>query len=281
MQKLVMPTGYEGEQQRAKTLRSLAEAMAATSTSTAPVGSWTQVLAQILQGYVAGRENKKADALDTDVSTKMQNAFNTTHQQFTADAATMTPEQLQAKYGSNPYAGDDLKPYVEGITARQRKMAENSQTMVDTPDHGYQPLPTQIGRVPFDPNKTVVSTDNGQSFGVNPVKITADRLAQANGPAISAVNSMAAPGMAPQMPAPAAGGMDLSLLKPEERQILAQELARRANGSQVGDPATVLNNTHIPMGSPLSAAKVPDGVTLDGRPYWNINGVPYDNPEGK
>lgn len=70
---------------------------------------------------------------------------------------------------------------------------------------------------------------------------------------------------------PAAGGMDLSRLKPEELQVLQQELGRRAGLNPQAQ--------NFPQGNPLSPP--PSKVGPDGKPYWSVGGKWYDNPEGR
>lgn len=290
--KFTLPTGYESEQRKAERKRRLAEMLLQRGLS--PSGnmqSWAQVLGSLGSAFAGNRLDRQADRMDEDVQGRMLNDYREQLGGFNADKATMTPDQLVEKYGSSAFLADEVKPFRDALA---RRLTERE----DIIDFGGRR--TRQGDVlgqiePGRPTDAVIRDANG-NWIVNPVRTTAALEAQGftpNGAPPRATYSMPDPtaqpmpqipsGMppmsqAPGMPAPTGDGLNLQLLNPEEKQILAQELARRAG--QGNGNYNLQNDTSIPMGSPLTARRAPAGV-VNGKPYWIINGKPYDNPEGR
>lgn len=175
MTKLQRPTGFEGLEQKAKTRRALAAAMATQAGSTAPVGSWAQVLAQVLEGYGSKKLERDADKADTEYNDKLTKAYATATDQFNTDAKTLTPEQLQAKYAGNPYVEDLLKPFSEAFTSRLK----NAETIENTPQ-GYQRAGDLVGKGPIaDLNKGVIPDLNHPgSWMINPLAVARAQTSQ-------------------------------------------------------------------------------------------------------
>lgn len=292
--KFVLPTGYEDEQKKAETKRALAKLMLEKGLANNPnMQNWAQVLAQLAQTWAGKGLSKDADKIDSDVNARMIADYRDKMGRF--DEATqgksVDPAAIVRMTRGDPMMEDAAKPYADAMAA---KLKENQEGI----NFGGQwRIKGDINPGEFEPNKPTDSVlrGPGNSFIENDARRGAALHAQGydlGGPAVSTVDPMAGqqqmqpppmmpPQFAPPTPAPGdepmAGAMDLGLLSPEERSIMSNELARRAGHVSSG----VQNDTHIPMGSPITARKAPAGLTTDGRPYWMVNGVAYDNPEGR
>jgi hypothetical protein len=282
--KFILPTGYENEQRKAEHKRKLAELMLEKGLTNNPnMQNWTQVLGQLASAYAGMRLDKKADALDSDVNSRMLADYTKRKGDF--DTATgggnVDPTAIVRRFSGDPMLEAQLKPYIDAMSHR----LSQQEDIVKTPTT-YARQGDLVGKPIFDPNAAVIPDGQG-GFTVNPVRRTAALEAQGYGlgPAVESMpdptggGNPLPPAMSPPQAAGMAdsGGLNLNLLSPEERQIMSAELARRAGQ---GGTATLQNNTHIPMGNPLTAQRAPAGV-VNGKPYWLINGIPYDNPEGK
>jgi hypothetical protein len=278
--KFVLPTGYETDQRKIARREAIAQALLSRGMQTDPnMRSWTQVLGQVGTAaagkFAARRSDKDAAALDA----RMLNDYRTAAAGFSSDASgTPDPQAMIDKYGSNAMLQDDLAPYRDALKER----ITGREKVVHTPT-GYQKQTDVLGKPEFDPNAGVIPDGNG-GYMVNPAHTTAALLAQGFTPGGAAAGyqptiqdpTKTPPIAANPMAANSAGMMDVGGLSAEERQILQNELARRAGG---GSPQ-LQTDTHTPMGSPLSARRAPAGIA-NGKPYWLINGIPYDNPEGR
>lgn len=281
--KFVLPTGYESEQRKAERKRKLAQMMLERGMQSGNMQSWTQPLAQMAAAFAGKRLDKKADKIDADVSERMTADFGKKVEAFNAATSgeNVDPTAIVRAHGSDPMLQDMVKPYVEtmteGLKQRQRRVKFGDR---------YRTLGSisETEREPSDPNSAVIVDQQG-NWVVNPVRTTAALAAQGlplDMPGRPGVYSMPNPTVGGQAP-PGGGsgdGMDLGLLTPEERNIMANELRRRAGPGPAQD-APPSNN--IPMGSPLAPqpAQQPPAGVVNGKPYWLINGIPYDNPEGK
>lgn len=277
--RLAIPTGYEAAQAAAATRRKIAEMMLEKGLNPQQgMTSWAQVLGSLAQEFVGSRLESRANKDDAAISGKMVADFGDAMSKFKADSSTMSPQDLLQKYATNPWisASGMLDPYKETTTAMLK--AANA---APSPTDAVIEVPDGAG---------------GKKWVVNPVRRTAALEAQGYGlgPAtesMPAPGGVASPGAMPPVPGgvsmtgtalpPLSGaapgdGLALSLLSPDEKAILQQELQRRAAGNSAFTPP----NAHMPMGSPLAAQRAPAGI-VNGKPYWLINGQPYDNPEGK
>lgn len=280
MPKLQIPTGYEELQRKAAAKRKIAAALLARGmTGDNQMTSWAQPLAQMAQAFAGKRLDKKADKLDAEYTTQMREAYTSGLDRLhAAKAGGMSNEEIVKTFSAEPLLQDAIKPYQDAMAAALKER----ENIVDIGgSQGYGRVGDWMGKPkPNDPNSAVVYDDKG-NWMVNPVRRQAALEAQGYSPGgagFPSVGAMPDPAMAPPPggPAPGGDGLDLSLLNQEERGILQNELERRAGGGQSQfnpDPNT-------PMGNPLTALPAPAGV-VNGKPYWIINGVPYDNPEGK
>lgn len=261
--KLIKPTGFESEQDRVKRLRDMADALEQQSMGVGPLGSWTQVLAKVLSGYVSGRENKEADNLEQDVSSKILKAYTDAHQQFNADVAGgMSDADLQAKYSGNPYVEDDLKPHTAAYQKGLEKSAENQFTYEHTPT-GWQKLLDIAGKPEFNPNDKLISDGKG-GYTINVPMLTFDREAQANGPAFYGQSTLNPSNLRPlQMgPTPTATPSSTSGRLPfNPASIATVESGNRdfnPDGSPVTSPKGALYSRQV---MPSTAANPGYGVT--------------------
>jgi hypothetical protein len=304
---LQIPTGYEGDLAKVESRRKLADLLMQKGLTDNPnMQSWLQVLAQMGNAYAGRRLERKADNMEGEVRDRISSDYQGKVSAFNADAQTLTPKELVAKYRGDPLLADMVKPY-EGIMEAGMKDEQGITTFNGVAMRKGDTL----GKREFNPNDMVIRDEQG-NITINPVRLAAsmysnpnmvpdtpppmslsmpDPSAQPNGgPETGAVAPplpVPMDGSAPQPGAPTAGsnfsgginpgGLDLELLTPQEREILSQELARRQGGAQGGGDPT------IPSGSPLAAGQVqpPAGITKSGKPFWIVNGIPYDNPEGR
>lgn len=285
MGKVTIPTGWEADQRKAAARRKLAERLLAQALG--PQGgmtSWTQPLAQMANAFAGNMLDRRADKMDADVASKMRETYASSIGNLQKDvAAGMDLPQVVQKYGADPLMQDMVKPYVDALGKR---ISEKENVVKVGGAQGYGRVGDFMGKpLPNDPNDPVVIGSDG-SWKVNDVRRQAALEAQGyspNGQGFPTVRSMPDPAMAPPAggaPATGGDGLDLSLLNPEERGILQNELTRRAGGQGAPISATMNPDPNTPMGSPLGARRRPAGQ-VNGKPYWIIDGVPYDNPEGK
>ena len=284
------PTGYEGEQRKIEAKRRIAQAMLEMGiTPDNRMTSWTQVAAKLGQAFAGKRMEKKAteregamyDKMRSDLAEKMAR-----FQQMRDSGATN--QQLADTFSGDPMMADMIDPHRDALASALK----NREEIFDTGGaQGFQRKGDFVGKpLPFDPNKPVMIDPQTGAPTVNPVRATAAMAAQGlvspvpgDQPGmITPVYSMQSGGgqlssgpaggsMPPSASAPAQGGMDFSRFKPEEMQVLQQEISRRAGL----DPQA----QNFPQGNPLSPP--PSKVGPDGRPYWSIGGKWYDNPEGR
>lgn len=280
LSKIVIPTGYESQQRAAERKRSLAEALLKMGLQTGNYNSWTQVAGQMANALAGKLTEKKAAKLEDKYYSDLRGAYDEANSDF--DAAVgggMSGEDLIKNFSTNPFLEARLKPYAEGL---QRKITE-SEEVVKTPDNRYMRQGELLGKGPInDPNAAVVVNPQGDWLP-NMARMSASLGAQGftdantgRPPNIPFRDPMSNPPAMPAAGGPAGGGFDINLFTPEEQKVMFAEVLRRR---QQGGPAGVPPNQ--PYGSPLTINKPPAGVTSDGKPYWIINGVPYDNPEGR
>jgi len=232
MPKVTLPTGYENLQKSAASKRKLAEAMLARGMEGVPNPvNWAQVLGQWAQSWAGKSMIKDADKMDADVSQQMLEAYNTKRSSLLADAQTMTPQEVVAKYGNDPLLQDDVKPYREAVAAKLK-----------TDQEGFMG-PDGIWHVKGNMKPGTYLPKLDDSIVLGP-----DGKPKLNGMAIAA--AMAKQGLG-------------------------------SNGVPVEYPDGTFQGS-VGAPSPLgpSAGRPPSGM-VGGKPYWIINGVPYDNAEGK
>lgn len=284
--KFVIPTGYESEEAKLALKRKIADAlMSAGLSSHQGMRSPFEALGQMAQAFVGKRLADKAAGGEDELGRRIRGDYDTARAGLNADVDSgMDPAAIVKKYSGNPMLDDQIKPYVEALTKR----LTGGEDLVDTGGmSGFQPKRNFIGKpMPNDPNKPVWLDEQGNAT-VNGPLATAHMYSNPNlvePGAMPTTSPIPNAGQAPGPPAPvgatpspsavpAGADIDLSKLTPEEREILKNEIRRRG-----GLPAS----NEMPFGSPLDkpAARPADGI-VNGKQYWMINGVPYDNPEGK
>lgn len=301
---IYIPTGFESQQRAAERKRKIAQAMLERGLSTSPnMQSWIQVLAQMGSAFAGKRLDKKADKMSDQVDADIRDAYSNAIAEFNAKAEGLDPtsptydrdlQALTAGAADNPWLEDAREPYEKAFADRLKERGQ------DITFGGQRRRAGGIKEGEFEPNKptdmVLRAGPEGKDFVPNTSRITAALASQPNVTIANGVNSMRDPynpsgSAAPEMPAQAAqpavpAGDEASLvfsrLTPEEKDTVNRILQKYAGpGNTIVD--MVPNN--VPYGNPTNPAmpggKQPDGVTTDGQPYWIINGIPYDNPEGR
>lgn len=257
--KITIPTGYEQQQLAAASKRKLADAMLQQGLAPDPnMVSWTQMLGHLAQAWAGKSMQNDADKLDADVRSKILSDYNARRTGFLADSRTMDPQQLVEKYGNDPMLQNDLKPYEDAFAAglkQNNELTSFGGRMVRKGD--------VVGQYANDPNKMIFVEPDGQTR-LNPVAVTAAAVSSGN---IVPTKGYAYEG---RMPGANPNLVDTTGLNDNERAIMLQELARRKGLSA---EARAYQQTN-PLNPP------PSGV-VNGKPYWEIQGKFYDNPEGK
>lgn len=282
--KIVIPTGFEHERRDAERKRAIAEALMKNGMAVNPnMNSWSQVAGQIANAWAGKRLDKKATKMDDAADEHIRSAYTEGLKSLYADATAgkSAGDIVQAHQG-DPLMSDALAPYVKA-QERQLTEAENKVKF-----GGRMRRAGDIGSGEYDENvnDSVVHTPDGR-VTVNMPKAVAGMAAQGMVPLQSGQTDIYTTTDPTQSPAglpatqaaggPAGGGNDvLSAFNPEELKVITAEAMRRRQ--------TGAAPQNIPSGNPLgpgSNARPPAGVTKDGKPFWVVNGVPYDNPEGK
>ncbi len=278
MPNLQIPTGYEKDQQKIALKRKLAQAMlerglAPNRGAISPL----ETLGSLAQAFVGKRMDKKAGNMEADLQERIKGDYAAARQGFQTDAngGAMDAKSLVQKYGGNPMLSADLEPYKDAFASSLRNREEIKQI-----GNSYGRVGDYEGKeIPGKPTDKVISVNN--EWKVNPVAMTADLFSNPLPPGAEVsggMNSMANPYAqgAPQAsqppmqaggapPAANGGGLDLSKLSPEEKQVLAQELSRRG---QPGVP-------------PAQGLTPPPHKTIGNQQYWSVGGKWFDNPEGR
>lgn len=250
---LIIPTGFEKQQNAAALKHKLAETMLKQGLqSRNDYTSWAQVLGQLSQAWAGKSLEGEAGKADADTNAAILQAYQAKRQAF-QDAVNkgLDPKTVVQQFGGDAMLADDVKPYVAAMSAGLSRQAEN-----------------YAGK-PFDPNSAVIEDGQG-GFAVNPLKVTATR----------AGGGFDTTGFPTRMAMPGQGAPPPAMSSADPRERLA---AAMANGT-VPPPA----DTSIPNGNPLDpnlgqspTTPPPTHMTKDGRPAWYINGQFYDNPEGR
>lgn len=296
--KIVIPTGFESQQRAIERRRKIAEAMLAQGLGpSGPMQSWAQVLGKIAQTgvgtYLDKKVDKLADEYDEDVRGAYAERLGSFQEKANAlDPASPTYDQ-DLKALAQEAQGDSMledagKPYVDAMAARLKEQGETTNFGGQFRRKGN----IKEGEFePNDPNDMMLrSGPEGRDFVPNAARITAALASQPNVSISNAVTAtrdpMAQPqglpaqpvqGAEPVMPAGDEAGMVFQNMTPDEKQIINGILQKYAGkGAELSSVVPFGNPTDPNMGG-----RPPDGTTTDGRPYWMVNGVPYDNPEGR
>lgn len=294
MPNLQMPTGYEEQQRKIALRRKLAQMMFEQGMGGDRARTPWDALAKIAQTGAGVLHEKRATKKEGQLGEQIKADFNTKRQALLADVqAGVPPQQLMAKYGADPMLGGELEPFRDAYASGLKNREDLVQSGMGFTSKGD----VMSGRAQLQSKPTDKVLSVGDQWMANPVAVSADLASNPLPPGAEVTgltNSMPNPyanqqppvspsgavGAGPSAGSQPAGGLDLSRLSPEEKQILQNELARRAGGG-----------ASIPSGNPLDpglASKPPMGMpgvappkTIGGKQYWNINGKWYDNPEGR
>jgi hypothetical protein len=170
-QQLIIPTGYEGLQQKAASKRKLADVMLQSGMGMAQNPQhWAQVLGALAQQWVSKDAGKQADKFDLEAGQRLGADYQRKYAEFTQDAKTMQPGDVVAKWGGDPMAGDWIKPYA---SAQEAGLKEGQQLGYHDGRNWGRKADIAPGSVkPNDPNsKVIIGADGG--WLVNDVATTA------------------------------------------------------------------------------------------------------------
>lgn len=190
---IFLPTGYESLQLQAEQKHRLAQRLLDSSYGQqAPMSSYTQLLGQLAEAFVGRRAEKKADALDLDIKTRMGEDYRNKSKTFYTDAQVMRPDELIAKWSTDPMMADLLDPYkdayAQGLKEKEGHTTFGGQWMRkgDIKEGAFDNKPTDrvIG----------VNGPNGPTWQINPTAITAN-IASLGTEVKDPVMSMPAPGV--------------------------------------------------------------------------------------
>ena len=287
MPNLQMPTGYEEEQHKIALKRKLAQAMfeqgiAGGQRARSP---W-DALASIAEVGAGKLHDKRANKLEAEMAEKLKTDYGSRRASLMADInAGMAPQAVMQKYGADTLLSGDLEPIKDAYGAALK----NREGIVNFGGRQMRAADTLGKFDPGKPNDQVLRDETTGNMFINPVRVAAGQVSQmipadnasaqalmgvtfnpnsqqqGNAPANAAAGSMPLSG-----PVPAGGGMDLSRLTPEEKNILNSEMQRRAGLSPEAQNFTGGQGT-VP----------PPTAMYQNKPAWQINGKWYDNPEGK
>jgi len=260
-QQIIIPTGYEGLQQKAASKRRLAETMLQSGMGMAQNPRHiAQVLGALAQQWVAKDAGKQADKLDLEAGQRLGEDYQRKYSEFTQDTKTMRPEEVVAKWGADPMAGDWIKPYASTMEAG---MKEGQQLGYHDGRNWTRKADITPGSVkPNDPNSKVIYGPRNE-WMLNPAAITAS-IASQGIPVENGTFSMqdpAAGGQMPGMPQPvqsqASVGSDIPALDMGQVKAAMQSL---------GPAGTVAwlqkNNIKVKVSTPQEAMQLPSGTPI-------------------
>ena len=295
---IYIPTGFESEQRAAERKRKIAQAMMERGLTTNPnMQSWTQVLGQMGAAFAGKRMDKKADLMDDATDAKILAKRDEDLTAYSAAEDALDPKSsdydkqvraLRTTAAKSPFLEDEREMLGKAVGKRIESQGERInfggqwRQAGGIADNEFEPnKPTDAvirggpdGRT-FVPNEAAISSALARQPNVD---INPGAISQVGG--LTSRDPMAPPVPGPAQPAqPAApagdeAAMVFQQLDPKEREIVGGILKKySAQGAAA----------NVPSGSPLgpTGTKPPDGTTIDGKPIWYVNGVPYDNPEGK
>ena len=265
-----MPTGFESQQSRIAAKQKLAQMMLERGLREDPMVSPVQVLGRMAQTWAGKSGEDDAAKMQDRLATDVMAARQARRAALFSDAKTLPLSEVAQKYGADPLLAEDVKPWME---AYQTSLKNDQGYVAGDPFHRRHGDIPQGQYMPPDPTKSDLVLDPATGRLVpNGLLIGAKVASQGLPVAVPGANGQpqslypqSAP--APTMPGQAAPGQDISLLNPEERRILVEELQRRR-----GLPTEALGAQ-----APNSATPPPSGL-VDGKPYWIRNGKVYDNP---
>lgn len=260
-QQIYLPTGYEGLQHQAAAKRRLAETMTGLGlTPEANQQSILQVLGKMAQQFVGRRAEKQADKLDLQYRSEVGKDYQSRASQFYADAKVLNPQDLVAKWGTDPLVGELAKPYQEVATAG----------MKDAQQFGYHDGQTWMRKgdiapgtyKPNDMNSKVIRGPDGNSM-VNPLAVTA-AIASQGIPVSDGTYSMADPargGQVPGMPQPqtqqVAQTQGFEAVTMEQLAGMQQALGPKGTADWL-----MRNKVPVKVTTPQEAMQLPSGTKL-------------------
>lgn len=258
---IYLPTGYEGLQQQAAEKRKLAETMWAKGLAGGQNQvSIAQVLGDLAQMWAGKSLNKDAAKLELDAANRMGEDYRTRYEQFYSDANSLSPQQMVAKWGSDPMAQNWLKPFEETMTAGMKQ----DQTLTDWGGQWMRKGDIQVGSYkPNNPNDSVVRGADG-NWQVNPVKVTAS-IASQGIPLEDGTYSMQDPARSGQVPTGVPQAQQPKSAPNGYPEDLTLEQYRGAvNG--LGGPAAQSwlqrNGLKVRVNTPAEADQLPSGTKI-------------------
>ena len=259
---LYLPTGYEGLQQSAAAKRKIADAMWASGMNGNPNKvSIAQVLGDLAQMWAGKSMGKEADKLDLEAKEAMGQDYRMQFAQFSQDAKVLSPADMVAKYGSNPWFQEALKPY-EG--AMEAGMKEGQQ--MGFWDGQRWARKDQVAPGSYkanDPNSSVIRGQDG-SWQINPVKITAS-IASQGIPVEQGTYSLPDPALSGQAPANVPQGMQPKSAPngyPEHLTMEQYQGAVNGLGPAAASSWIKRNGLKVQVSTPQEAESLPSGTII-------------------
>jgi len=276
--KLTIPTGYEAQQRQLERKRKLAEAMMSMGMQNNPnMVSPLQGLGQLAQ-IIAGKAlDKRLEKRHGELDARILEDFGKANTEFNEDLDTGDWGAVLKKYSSNPMLADRLKP-VENLWEAGKRQ---DQEIVQNGGRWDRKGGLVGTAVPSKPQDDLIVGADG-TVSINPVKLTRDMMSQGL-EVTNPVTSMQWPGAAGQPPAMGAAAPQAPGGLPP---ISPQGLASMANGGQgliAPEDAAALHQRMGPEGFAnwMKTTGQHIGKLVDGKPFYQINGKWYDNPEGR
>ncbi len=285
-----LPTGYESRIAQIERRRKLAETLMAQGLQGSGPNTMNifQALAPVLGAFMSTRMDKQADRAQGEVATGMRTDYSNATGAMGELLKNLKPgdrqglvDAISAARGSPWTTGtaDTLEKTLTAQMGADSRMVQNGSRWQR---QGNIAEGSPVEGKPTDAVIAVQDPTTGRTFWQENTTATASALnRQGMGdPAYESVRRVESPyqsatPLVPAMSAPAG--------YPTDPEALRQEVARRAGPGippplgpdQFPPELPAMNPAQAPVGPP------PAGLTVDGQPYWMVNGVAYDNPEGK
>lgn len=183
-----IPTGYESQQREIERRRQIAQALLAQGLqSRNDMISPVQAFGQIAQALVGKRMQSRADKREDEMNDQVRQAWDEKTTVFNNDAAMLSPQQMVAKWGSDPMMAERIKPYTAamqtGMEQREHLIPFNGRVGVRQGDVAGQ---VDQGK----PSDLVIRDQNGQAV-INPLAVNAQAMTQGYAPPYSETGASA------------------------------------------------------------------------------------------
>ena len=274
-----LPTGYESQLSQIERRRKLADAMMANGLqgSGPNAQSIFQGLAPVLQAFLAAKMNRGADRQQAEINSGMRGDYARASSAMSEGLKALHPGDraglidLIAKSAGNPWTQDragSLEDVLQAkLTDDQKLVERGGMNVLQGNIHPGSLVPGK----PTDSEIAVPDGHGGVRWTINPVAM--QRAQEAQGIAMPHTEAFRS------MPSPYANqSIGAS-------NLIGEELARRAGPGippPLGPGQFPPEQGGLPPQMPInSSQRPPDGLTDEGKPYWNVNGIAFDNPEGR